>query len=94
MNIFFPGVNLDPAHWENPLEIRLDRTFTGENNIIFGGSMYLCIGKQLGIAFLKHMARGFVEHLPETARVRESEIRVDGDWVSERVITHMPIDLK
>ncbi len=93
VNLFYPGINLDPNHWDKPLEIDIQRNFTGENNIIFGGSMYLCIGKQLGIAFLKQMARGFVDHLPDTARVRESEIRVDGDWVSERVITHMPIDL-
>lgn len=93
INIFYPGVNLDPNHWKSPLEIDIERRFTGENNIIFGGSMYLCIGKQLGIAFLKNMARGFVEHLPDTAKVVESDIRVDGDWVSERVITDMPIEL-
>jgi cytochrome P450 len=93
VNIFFPGINLDPGHWERPLEIDLQRQFSGENNIIFGGSMYMCIGKQLGIAFLKNMARGFVAHLPDTARVVESEIEVDGDWVSERVITRMPIEL-
>ena len=93
INIFYPGVNLDPNHWQSPLEIDINRTFTGENNIIFGGSMYMCIGKQLGIAFLKNMARGFVEHLPDSARLIESDIKVDGDWVSERVITHMPIEL-
>lgn len=93
VNIFFPGVNLDPGHWQAPLEIDLNRQFSGENNIIFGGSMYMCIGKPLGIAFLKNMARGFVEHLPDSARITDAEITVDGDWVSERVITSMPIDL-
>ena len=93
VNIFFPGVNLDPGHWESPLTIDINRQFTGENNIIFGGSMYMCIGKQLGIAFLKNVARGFVENLPDSARIVESEITVDGDWVSERVITKMPIEL-
>lgn len=93
MNIFFPGVNLDPNHWDNPLEIDLNRQFTGENNIIFGGARYVCIGKYLGIAFLKNMARGFVDHLPDSARIEDSEIEVDGDWVSERVITRMPIQL-
>jgi hypothetical protein len=42
---------------------------------------------------LKNVARGFVEYLPDSARVVESEITVDGDWVSERVITKMPIEL-
>ena len=93
VNLFFPGVNLDPDHWDRPLEIDLERQFSGENNIIFGGSTYMCIGKQLGIAFLKNVARGFVENLPESARIDESEIVVDGDWVSERVITRMPIEL-
>ena len=93
VNIFFPGVNLDPAHWESPLTIDIGRKFTGENNIIFGGSMYMCIGKQLGLAFLKNVARGFVDHLPDSAKVIEEAIEVDGDWVSERVITRMPIAL-
>jgi cytochrome P450 len=93
VNIFFPGVNLDPGHWESPLTIDINRQFTGENNIIFGGSMYMCIGKQLGIAFLKKVARGFVENLPDSEKIVESEITVDGDWVSERVITKMPIEL-
>ena len=93
INIFFPGINLDPGHWQRPLDIELDRQFTGENNIIFGGSMYMCIGKQLGIAFLKHLARGFVEHLPDNVSLLDDDIEVDGGWVSERVITRMPISL-
>jgi len=93
VNIFFPGVNLDPNHWNKPLEIDLNREFTRENNIIFGGAVYTCIGKALGIAFLKNMALGFVENLPDSASVVESELEVDGDWVAERVITKMPIQL-
>ena len=93
VNIFFPGVNLDPNHWQRPLDIDLNRTFTSANNMIFGGSMYMCIGKYLGIAFLRNMARGFVDHLPDSAYIDDSKIEVDGDWVSERVITRMPIEL-
>ena len=93
VNIFFPGVNLDPTHWSDPLGINLSRTFSGEDNIIFGGSMYLCIGKYMGIIFLRHMARGFVDNLPDSARIVDEEIEVDGDWVSERIITRMPIEL-
>ena len=93
INIFFPGVNLDPGHWSNPLGIDLSRKFAGPDNIIFVGSMYLCIGKYLGIAFLRHMTRGFLDNLPDTARIVDDEIEVDGDWVSERIITCMPIEL-
>lgn len=93
VNLFYPGVNLDPNHWDSPLEIRLDREFSGENNIIFGGAIYMCIGRELGIAFMRALAGGFIANLPDSARVVESEIEVDGDWVSERVITKMPIEL-
>ena len=76
-----------------PLGIKLERKFSGQDNIIFGGSMYLCIGKYLGVAFLRHMAKGFVENLPDSVRVVDEEIEVDGGWVSERIITRMPIEL-
>lgn len=93
IHLFYPGVNLDPTHWALPLEIDLDRKFTGMNNVIFGGSAYMCIGKQLGLEFLKNMTAGFVEHLPDGARVVEEEVEADGDWVAERIITKMPIAL-
>ncbi len=93
IHLFFPGANLDPASWESPLTIDLNRKFTGANNVIFGGSAYICIGKKLGIEFLKHMTAGFVEHLPDRARVLEDEVEADGSWVAERIITKMPLML-
>jgi cytochrome P450 len=92
--LFFPGVNLDPAQWPDPLAIDLNRRFTGANNLVFGGSAYICIGKKLGIEFLKHMTAGFVEHLPERARVVEDEVEADGSWVVERIIKKLPIVLE
>ena len=94
INLFFPGTNLDPTHWESPLTIDLNRKFTGANNVVFGGSSYICIGKKLGIEFLKNMTAGFVEHLPDCARVIEDEVEADGTWVAERIITKMPILLE
>ncbi len=93
VHLFFPGANLDPAHWPSPLEIDLGRRFTGANNLVFGGSAYICIGKRLGLEFLKHMTAGFVANLPEGARVLEDEVVADGSWVAERVITKLPIAL-
>jgi len=91
--LFFPGVNLDPARWAGPLSIDLNRKFTGANNVVFGGSAYICIGKQLGLEFVKKMTAGFVEHLPERAHVVEDEVEADGNWVVERIIKKMPIVL-
>ncbi len=91
--LFFPGANLDPTQWESPLSIDLNRKFTGANNVIFGGSAYICIGRKLGLEFLKNMTAGFAEHLPDSARVVEDEVEADGDWVAERIITKMPIVL-
>ncbi len=94
IHLFYPGVNLDPTHWPSPLSIDLNRKFTGMNNVIFGGSAYMCIGKKLGLEFLKNMTAGFVEHLPDRAHVVEDEVEADGDWVAERIITKMPIVLE
>jgi hypothetical protein len=93
IHLFFPGANLDPTHWESPLSIDLNRKFTGANNVIFGGSAYICIGKKLGIEFLKSMTAGFVEHLPDRARVLEDEVEADASWVAERIIRKLPVVL-
>jgi cytochrome P450 len=95
IHLFFPGVNLDPAQFgPEPLSIDLTRRFTAANNAVFGGSAYVCVGKNLGLAFLQQMTRGFVEHLPDRARVVEDEVEVDGNWVAERIITKMPLFLE
>jgi hypothetical protein len=92
--LFFPGVNLDPACWPRPLTIDLDRSFTSQNNVIFGGSTYMCIGRKLGLEFLKNMTAGFVAHLPDHARIAEDEVEADGSWVAERITRKMPIVLE
>jgi cytochrome P450 len=91
--LFFPGANLDPAQYPSPLRIDPSRRLTGADHVVFGGSTYICIGKKLGIEFLKKMLAGFLEHLPEGARIVEDEVEVDGSWVAERIITKMPIAL-
>ena len=89
--LFFPGANLDPNHWQNPLEIDFDRNLSQHNHIIFGGAKHVCIGKALAIAFLRHLAKGFLRYLPDSVSVNDSEIELDGSWVAERIITRMPI---
>lgn len=91
--LYFPGINMDPNHWINPEAVDLSRVFTGENNIIFGGSFYTCIGRRLTMAFLASMIAGFVRHMPEGAAVDDTEIEVDGEWMAERIISRMPIHL-
>ncbi len=93
LNIFFPGLNLDPTQWADPLRIDFSRRFTGTNNWIFGGATYVCIGRKLGIEIMKVILAGLVAHLPEQAHLIEDEIEVDGDWVVERIIRKMPISL-
>jgi hypothetical protein len=91
--LFFPGANLDPAHWESPLELNFDRDFSQKNSIIFGGAKHVCIGRAMGIAFLRHMAKGFIRYLPDNATINDADIELDGTWVAERIITRMPIVL-
>jgi cytochrome P450 len=91
--LYFPGVNMDPGHWNNPLKVDLDRKFTGENNIIFGGSFYTCIGRKLTMAFLGNTIEGFIRYLSPGAAVLEDEIDIDGSWMAERILTRMPVRL-
>lgn len=91
--LYFPGINMDPVRWRDPLALDFSRRFTGENNIIFGGSFYTCIGRRLTMAFLGNIVEGFTRHLPEGARVVEEELEVDGSWMAERIITRLPLEL-
>ena len=94
VSLFFPGANLDPNHWQNPTEISFSRNLSQQNHIIFGGAKHVCIGKTLAIAFLRHMAKGFLRYLPDSVSVNDSEIELDGSWVAERIITRMPIRMQ
>ena len=38
VSIFFPGANLDPRQWDDPLEINFNRDLNQQNHIIFGGA--------------------------------------------------------
>ncbi len=91
--LFFPGINLDPHQWRNPLELDFSRQFSSANNMVFGGSIFSCIGRTLAIAFTRTMLEGFVRYLPERAYIIEEEIEMDGSWVVERIIRKMPIVL-
>lgn len=48
----------------------------------------------MGIAFLRHMAKGFIRYLPDTATINDADIEMDGTWITERIIKEMPIDLE
>ena len=91
--LYFPGINMDHNHWNNPCSMDFERRFTGENNIIFGGSFYTCIGRKLTMAFLGNMVAGFLRHLPDSAKIIDGELEIDGSWMAERIITRMPIHL-
>ena len=91
--LFFPGANLDPEQWANPLELNFSRNFDQKNQIIFGGAKHVCIGRAMGIAFLRHMAKGFIRYLPDTATINDADMELDGTWITERIIKQMPIDL-
>ncbi|MEM1114009.1 MAG: hypothetical protein AAGI11_18990 [Pseudomonadota bacterium] len=93
IHLFFPGVNLDPARWPEPTRLNFERDFSGVNNVIFGGSVFTCIGRKLTMSFLDKMVAGFLRQLPERAYIDDEEIKMDGDWTAERIITHMPIHL-
>jgi hypothetical protein len=89
--IFYPGINLDPDHWDKPLELNFQRQFTRDNHNIFGGSRYACIGSRIALKYFSAVLPGILANLSDSARIIEDEIEVDGNWVAERVITRLPI---
>ena len=89
--LFFPGLNMDPSQWVEPETIDFKRSFDHSSNLIFGGSVHLCIGKKLTFAAMKSLLQAFIQNLPEKAQVVEDEIEMDGSWLAERIITKMPI---
>ncbi len=91
--IFYPAVNLDPAHWNDPLALNFQRQFTRDNHNIFGGSRYACIGSRIALKYFSELLPLLLEYLPATAELVEDEVEVDGGWITERVITHMPISV-
>ncbi len=91
--LFFPGINRDPAQWGDPATLALDRDFNSDNNLVFGGAQYTCIGRKLTMAFMRHMLDGFARHLPANARIDDADIGMDGAWVAERIITRLPVEL-
>ena len=91
--LFFPGANLDPTQWVNPLAIDFNRDLNQQNHIIFGGARHVCIGKTLAVAFLRRLGQGFIRYLPDSVHVNDAEIEMDGSWVAERIITRMPISI-
>jgi cytochrome P450 len=91
--LFFPGINMDPAQWPEPTHVNFNRDFSGKSNLLFGGSFFTCIGRKLTMAFLRQTVAGFVRYLPETAVIDDAQIQLDGNWMAERIITSMPIQL-
>ena len=93
VSLFFPGLNRDPATWENPGELDFSRVYNNKNNLIFGGSIHTCPGVRLSNTFLRYMLTILLDYMPDDIEVVESEIEVDGSWLAERIITRMPIQI-
>lgn len=92
--LFFPGLNHDPVQWENPAQFDPERDFTNGNNLIFGGSIHQCIGKKFTFTAMKSLLRAFIEYWPVSAEIVEDDMAMDGSWLAERIITHMPIRIE
>jgi cytochrome P450 len=91
LSIFYPGVNLDPTHWPNPTQLDFSREFTRDNHAIFGGARYACIGSRIAMRYFKNVLSGMIATLPIGARVVEEDIETDSSWLTERIITRIPV---
>lgn len=91
--LFYPGINLDPSHWSDPLRIDLDRNLDRDRHVIFGGSRYTCIGIRITLVYMKAVLAGIVSNLPANIRVLEDQLSIEDGWIAERVISCMPIEV-
>ena len=89
--LFYPGINLDPNHWENPLDVDFTRDLRRENHMIFGGSRYTCIGARVGMVYLKGVLKGILRYLPQDACLDVEAQEIESGWITERVISSLPI---
>jgi hypothetical protein len=91
--LFYPGINLDPVQWHDPLRIDLDRSLDRDKHVIFGGSRYTCIGIRITLVYMKAVLAGIVASLPPNIRVLEDQVTIEDGWIAERVISCMPIEV-
>lgn len=89
--LFYPGINLDPNHWDDPLQIDFSRDLSRERHVIFGGSRYTCIGARLSMVYIKYVLKGIVEKLPRNIEILTDQEEIDDGWIAERVLKKLPI---
>lgn len=93
LSIFYPGVNLDPTHWDRPTELDFSRAFNRDNHAIFGGSRYACIGSRLAMRYFHSVLASMLRALPSGAQLIEEDIATDSSWLTERIITRLPFEV-
>lgn len=91
--LFYPGINLDPAHWQDPLRIDVNRNLDRDKHVIFGGSRYTCIGPRITLVYMKAVLAGIVVNMPDKITVLEDRLSIEDGWIAERVISCMPIQV-
>ncbi len=91
ISIFYPAVNMDPGHWRDPARLDFERGFTRDNHYLFGGTRYACIGSRLALQYFRHALTCMLAAIPATARIVEDDIETDSAWLTERIITRLPI---
>ena len=82
---------MDPTDWRHPERLDFQRHFTRENHNLFGGSRYACIGSRIALQYFAGVLPGILQNLPRGAQLIEEEVTVDPDWITERVVTRLPI---
>lgn len=90
--LFFPGINRDPSQWDAATALSPHGDSASADDLVFGGAHYTCIGRKLAMAMMRHLLTGYVRYLPASSRVHDDQIEVDGSWISERIITRLPVD--
>jgi hypothetical protein len=103
-SIFYEEFTQDPYPWLEDLDHRPEVVgFSSEgmnfcfrfqdcrDHNVFGGSRYSCIGSRIALRYFGELVPIILGSLPETDTLVENEVAVDGHWITERVITELPI---
>ena len=75
----FPAANRDPAVFEDPDEVRLDRE--GNRHLAFGSGIHRCAGSNLARLELRASLQVFLERIPEFELVDPSDVTWAGGQV-------------
>jgi cytochrome P450 len=85
----YAAANRDPAVFENPTEVRLDRP-NADKHMSFSGGLHRCLGAPLGRLETRMMIRAVLRHMPDY-RIDHDRVEYYPSFSNTAGIVSMPV---